>query len=176
MSQVAPLAYFLLWKPKICLTNHFYYIFMYLFTFKCKQCLRLRHKALHCPLNIQPFPQCFDSQHKKMTTLHTKHTTPNTIWHTNYTLQTRYMSQISQLSKLAISVTVTVTAAVTLLPPSLPKILIPVCCSCVSGSPQTRTDTVQTHLVSLIHNSQFRCTEQDRTAGKIPVQLVPLQV
>ena len=45
---------------------------------------------------------------QKMTTLHTKHTT----LHTNYTLQTRYMSQISQLSKLAISVAVCVTAGV----------------------------------------------------------------
>ena len=44
-------------------------------------------------------PHCFDSQHKKMTTLHTKHTTLNTIWHTNYTLQTRYMSQIFQHSE-----------------------------------------------------------------------------
>ena len=33
------------------------------------------------------------------------------------------------------------------------------------------SDSVRTHLVSLIHNSQFRCTERDRTAGKIPVQL-----
>ena len=35
-----------------------------------------------------------------------------------------------------------------------------------SGSPQTRTDSVQTRLVSLICNSQFRCTERDRTATK----------
>ena len=46
---------------------------------------------------------------QKMTTLHTKHTT----LHTNYTLQTRYMSQISQLSKLAISVAVCVTVFLT---------------------------------------------------------------
>ena len=47
---------------------------------------------------------------------------------------------------------------------------------CVSGSPQIGTDLVRTRLVSLIHNSQFRCTEWDRIAGKIPVQLAPLQV
>ena len=35
---------------------------------------------------------------------------PNTTLHNNYTLQTRYMSQISQLSKLAISVTVSNTS------------------------------------------------------------------
>ena len=33
-----------------------------------------------------------------------------------------------------------------------------------------------THLVWLIHDSQFRCIERDRTAGKIPVQLAPIQV
>ena len=44
-----------------------------------------------------------------------------------------------------------------------PQIPIPVCRPCVSGSPQTRTDSVQTRLISLIHNSQFRCTEQNRT-------------
>ena len=45
-----------------------------------------------------------------------------------------------------------------------------------SGSPQTRTDSVRTRLVSLIHNSQFRCTERDQTTGNILVQLMPLQV
>ena len=37
-------------------------------------------------------------------------------------------------------------------------------------------DSVRTCLVSLIHNSQFGCTEQNRTAGKILVRLAPLQV
>ena len=36
-----------------------------------------------------------------------------------------------------------------------PQIPIPLCCPRHSGSPQTRTDSVQTHLVSLIHNSQW---------------------
>ena len=44
-----------------------------------------------------------------------------------------------------------------------PHIPIPLCCPRVSGSPQTRTDSVRTLLVSLIHNSQFRCTEQNGT-------------
>ena len=44
-----------------------------------------------------------------------------------------------------------------------PQIPIPLCCPLVSGSPQTGTDSVRTRLVSLIHNSQFRCTEQNRT-------------
>ena len=46
-------------------------------------------------------------------------------------------------------------------------------------SPQTRTDSVWTRLMSLIMavslDAQNR-TERDRTAGKIPVQLAPLQV
>ena len=33
-----------------------------------------------------------------------------------------------------------------------------------------------TRSVLLIHKSQFRCTERDRIAAKIPVQLAPLQV
>ena len=44
-----------------------------------------------------------------------------------------------------------------------PQILIPLCCSRISGSPQTRTDSVRTLLVSLIHNSPFRYTEQNGT-------------
>ena len=44
--------------------------------------------------------------------LRTIHTTLNTIQHTNYTLQTRYMSQISQLSNLAISVAVCITTSI----------------------------------------------------------------
>ena len=47
-----------------------------------------------------------------------------------------------------------------------PQIPIPLCCPRVSGSPQTGTDSVWTRSVSLIHNSQFRCTGRDRTAGK----------
>ena len=44
-----------------------------------------------------------------------------------------------------------------------PQILIPPSCSHVSVSPQTQTDSVRTRLVSLIYNSQFRCTEQNGT-------------
>ena len=44
--------------------------------------------AHSCLLHIQLSLPCSDSQHKKMTTLHTKHTTPNTTLHTNNTLQT----------------------------------------------------------------------------------------
>ena len=45
----------------------------------------------------------------------------------------------------------------------------------VSGSPQTGTDSVRTRSVSLIPKSQFRCTEQDWTASKIPAQRALLQ-
>ena len=68
--------------------------------------------AHSCLFHIQQSPPCFDSQHKEMTTLHTKHTTLNTIQHTNYTLQTRCKSQISQLLKLSISVAVCITTGV----------------------------------------------------------------
>ena len=57
-----------------------------------------------------------------------------------------------------------------------PQIPNPLSCPRVSGSPQTGTDSVRTHLVSLIHNSQTRCTERDRTASQIPVKLAPLQI
>ena len=44
-----------------------------------------------------------------------------------------------------------------------PQIPIPLCCPRVSISPQTRTDSIRTtHFISLIHSSQFRCTEQNR--------------
>ena len=98
---------------------------MSLFTFKCRLCLRLRSSsASSCLAHIQQSPHCFDSFNKKTTPLNAKHTTPNTTEHTNYTLQTCCMSQISQLSKRANSVTVsiTVTVAVTLPPPSLPQL------------------------------------------------------
>ena len=75
-----------------------------------------------CQLIIQPSPHCFDSQNKKTTTLHTKHTTPNTTSHTNYTLQTRIKTPIFQLTKLAVSVTVTAAVSHTL--PSLPQPLL----------------------------------------------------
>ena len=35
--------------------------------------------ANFCLFHIQQSPPCFNSQHKKTTTLHTKHTTLNTI-------------------------------------------------------------------------------------------------
>ena len=44
-----------------------------------------------------------------------------------------------------------------------PQIPIPASCPRVSGSPLTGTDSVRTRLVSLIHNSQFRCTKQNGT-------------
>ena len=50
------------------------------------------------------------------------------------------------------------------------------CCSCISRSPQTGTDLVQSRSVAVIHNSPFRSTERDQTAGKFLVQLAPLQV
>ena len=53
-----------------------------------------------------------------------------------------------------------------------PQLPIPACCPRISGSPQTRMDSVRTHSVSLIHNSQFRCTER---TTKIPVGLTSLQ-
>ena len=35
-------------------------------------------EELHCLLHIKQSPHCFDSLNKKKTSLHTKHTIPNT--------------------------------------------------------------------------------------------------
>ena len=44
------------------------------------QAMRVQGTSAHsCLFHIQPSPPYFDPQHKKTTTLHTKHTTPNTI-------------------------------------------------------------------------------------------------
>ena len=66
----------------LCISSWNLQSYMSLFTFKCRQCLRLRHEYLHCLFHLQQSPHCFNSQHKKTTTLHPKHTTPNTTLHT----------------------------------------------------------------------------------------------
>ena len=75
------------------------------------------------------------------------------------------MSQISQLSTLNASYTQTSTDSNSTLLSARLRI--------------SQTDSVWTRLISLIHtvslDAQDR-TEGDRTAGKIPVQLAPLQV
>ena len=175
-------------------------------------------------IHIQQSPHCFDSQHKNTTTLHNKCTTPNST-HTNYTLQTHYMSQIAQLSKLAISVADTfVTKAhfnsffphqtqrkrdnnvhekawrtlFTVCPvldvpshPSTQEVGRGVGLAANISYTRTSTDSYSSLLSlhiwissdpnrlgpdSFSHNSQFRCTKRNQTAGKIPVQLAPLQV
>ena len=64
------------------------------------------------------------------------------------------MSQICQLSKLAASIM-----------SLLPSLFRRLPSHNFSTGLQTCTDSIRTHLVSLIHNSQFRRTEQDQTAA-----------
>ena len=51
--------------------------------------------AHSCLFHIQQSPHCFHPQHKEMTTLHTKHTTLNTITHYLYTPNTLYVTNLS---------------------------------------------------------------------------------
>ena len=176
-----------------------------------------------CLFHIQQSPHCFDSLNKKTIPLHTNHTTPNTIEHTNYIFQTCKMSQISQLSFIRLRPSHNQTCCLDTLEAKASFLLfLPAPdtkqtwrqyfvadiiyhksgfgCADVSGpstrevgcggglaasytwtstdsdstvlstrlQTQTRTDLVRTHLVSLIHNSQFRCTE--RNGAELPAK------
>ena len=76
--------------PNLCMSFWNLQSYRELFTFKCRQCLRLRPpSAPPCLLNIQPSPHCFDSQNKKKWLHYTLNTLHQTL-HNTLTIQSKH--------------------------------------------------------------------------------------